>query len=157
MKFSPATKKAINLGLMGYVGARVLMLLMDAGAANALAYPGHQPRPTLPQPTTISQPANPATAQFPGYCHTSQVATSHWMKSDGFDCQVVSRTNSNGHLVWDITDRHGWKTTVVMWDNGKADVIQSNGTFRADWIRGNDGRVELYAEQGEYSMAFPQL
>ena len=127
-----------------------LITLGSATPALALAYPGQNSGPQGGGNPTISNPS-----RFPGYCHTAQEAGDYWLKKDGFDCRTTSRTNSNGHKVWDIVDRHGWKTTVVLWNDGKADVIQSNGTWKADWIRGNDGRVEIYSHESDYSMAFP--
>lgn len=130
-----------------------LLVLGSASPALALSYPGDRGGNT-PTPT-IDNVANPGGVRYDGYCHTAQEASDYWLKKDGFDCHVSSRTNANGHKVWDITDRHGWKTTVVLWQNGKADVIQSNGTWTATWTRGNDDRIEIYSDDTDYSMAFP--
>ena len=68
---------------------------------------------------------------------------------DGFDCNVTTRRNVNGHLVHDITHQNGkgGRFSVVLWqDHGNpagAEIFVNGQRLEVSWWRDADGDVRL--------------
>ena len=59
-------------------------------------------------------PADAGTCWFRD--HANHVADAEW-------CATNRRINSNGHVVFDVTDDRNRTLTIVMWDDDKAELI----------------------------------
>ena len=68
-------------------------------------------------------------------------------RSDSFRCDVVERTNANGHTVYDIThfEGNGAQFSVVLWTDGTAEVFVNGEVVEFPWYYDHDGdtRIDL--------------
>ena len=71
-----------------------------------------------------------------------------------YGCNVDRRINANGHVVFDIND--GTQTmTVVLWDDGSAEVIGNGHHLSAITEDLSGGRIRLIADHNDYNIVFP--
>ena len=67
---------------------------------------------------------------------------------DPVACRVAERSNSNGHRVYDVVENDGYKRTVVLWDNARAEVLVEGKNLKASWEVDQDGDVFLSMDSG---------
>lgn len=114
-----------------------------ATPALALDYPGDRGGNT-------SAPRTGNTSQT--YCAFTYDQSDRFLDEDIFVCKVTSRTNVNGHKVWDI-QAGDLKTTVVLWNDGTAEFWQEGERYTGTW--GNmDGHTVIYDNESNYHFAF---
>ena len=72
-------------------------------------------------------------------------------------CQMNRRVNANGHVVWDIVDHKGTRSTLVFWDDNTVEIIGIApqpivGQTYTD--REGDTRIEVPAADFEMAIRF---
>ena len=62
-----------------------------------------------------------------------------------FRCDVSSRTNANGHIVWDIThnENNGANFSVVLWDDNTAELFFGSERLETTWFTDSDGDTRV--------------
>ena len=72
-------------------------------------------------------------------------------ESDSFRCDVVERTNANGHIVYDIThfEGKGAEFSVVLWDDGIAEVLVNGEVVEFPWYYDHDGDTRINLPSGD--------
>ena len=120
-----------------------LITLGSASPALALAYPG--------------QGGGAATGGRGGnvparMCNFSNTVSDTWLTKDDARCTVTSRTNVNGHKVWDIKT-HDMKISVVLWNDGNAEYFWNGNRYTATWSN-NNGFTEVYSNNSNYTFRF---
>lgn len=85
-----------------------------------------------------------------------------YKKSRGEDigCTVRSRTNVNGHRVYDVAWADGYESSYVFWDHGEVEILSKDGAGEPDAHRGrftvhSDG-VEITSNEGSITF-LPRL
>ena len=69
--------------------------------------------------------------------------------ADANYCKVSTRVNANGHRVFDITDGNNNDFTVVLWNDGVAEVIGlSDRPQQVEYYRDRDGDARLVWDSG---------
>ena len=68
-------------------------------------------------------------------------------------CDIIKRTNANGHTVFDIHWPH-MKITVVLWDDNTAEVFFQEQRFMAEWHVDDANDVVVDVEGQDYRFAF---
>lgn len=53
-------------------------------------------------------------------------------------CKVNSRINANGHTVYDVVERDGYKRSVVLWQDSTAEVFASGNRYTGKWTDQGD-------------------
>ena len=125
--------------------------------------------PEAPQAPTYEAPQVPQTPKFEQTTQesyqtnqtTNQVASgpmcefpnSDLSRQDLFPCDVTSRTNANGHTVFDV-EAGGLLTTVVLWDDGSAEYFQEGNRFNGYHFDVADGQTRVTDVDGSYTFVF---
>ena len=69
-------------------------------------------------------------------------------------CSVSSRRNSNGHTVFDVVEKNGYKRSVVLWPDSSAEVFASGKRYTGDWIdQGDQALVSING--GIFTFRYP--
>ena len=98
---------------------------------------------------------NPAMAK-PSNCWIIPEGTPSTQRVDGFRCDIVERTNANGHTVYDIThfQGKGAQFTVVLWTDGTAEVVMDAEVAEFPWYYDHDGDTRLVLGHGNGQFVF---
>jgi serine protease Do len=105
--------------------------------------------PGLPQ-----QSVNPGQPQASGpTCWFQRAAGSDQL--EGSLCRVSSRINSNGHTVFDVVEPSGLSRTVVLWEEGVAEVILKGQTYRGEWLKDADSDIRIDINGGVFAFSPP--
>ena len=59
-------------------------------------------------------------------------------------CRTIRRINSNGHIVFDITDGRGHQYTIVLWTDDTAEVFGPDGYSVVPTYDDRDGHTRLH-------------
>ena len=65
-------------------------------------------------------------------------------------CRTIRRINSNGHVVFDITDGRGQNYTIVLWDDNTAEVIGLGAYQVVRTFDDTDGHTRLLFSDQEF-------
>ena len=57
---------------------------------------------------------------------------------DHIGCKVNSRINANGHTVYDVLERDGYKRSVVLWQDSSVEVFASGNRYTGRWTDQGD-------------------
>ena len=65
-------------------------------------------------------------------------------------CRTIRRINSNGHIVFDITDGRGQQYTIVLWTDNTAEVFGPDGYSLVNTYDDRDGHTRLMFSDKEF-------
>lgn len=69
----------------------------------------------------------------------------------GFECKVTSRTNADGHTVFDVEEPSGLKRTVLLWENQTAEVLLHGHRYEGQWNEDSDGDIHVHLDGGSFA------
>ena len=67
-------------------------------------------------------------------------------------CKISSRTNVNGHTVWDVVFPGTNKIAIVLWDNNEVEYFFEGERYVGSWEIDEDGDTRIYS--GDTSFIF---
>lgn len=156
------TDAAINAGNSGgpvlddrsCVVGMATFILRDSQGLN-FAVSSQLIQPFLSNRLTPASPADPR----PELAKGASIATAScffqsYKKPNGEEigCSVSSRTNTNGHTVYDVAWSDGYRSSYVFWKGGTVEILSKGGTGALDTNRGNFRRriegVEVTSNEG---------
>jgi S1-C subfamily serine protease len=77
--------------------------------------------------------------------------TSGSTRLDPSHCSVSSRTNSNGHTVYDIVEPGGLQRSVVLWENKSAEVFLGDERYVGEWSEDDEGDIRVEVNGGVFT------
>ena len=72
----------------------------------------------------------------------------------GSQCDVSSRINANGHNVIDLVEPNGTKRSIVLWQNGDAELFLNNKRYVGTHNSSGD-RVAVTVGRGNFQFIAP--
>lgn len=160
------TDAAINSGNSGgpvlddrsCVVGMATFILRDSQGLN-FAVSSQLIQPFLSNRLTPASPADPR----PELAKGASIATAScffqsYKKPNGEEigCSVSSRTNTNGHTVYDVAWSDGYRSSYVFWKGGTVEILSKGGTGALDTNRGNFLRrsegVEVTSNEGSITI-----
>jgi len=61
----------------------------------------------------------------------------------GYQCNISSRKNANGHTVFDVVEPGGLTRTVVLWEDKSAEVLLNGRSYEGEWLQDTDGDIRV--------------
>jgi serine protease Do len=115
------------------------------------AAPDSRPEPSVP--AAPFNPSNPGSGQSSGAtCWFQMQADSE--RLEGFRCDVSSRTNANGHTVFDVVEPNGLKRTVVLWQDKTAEVLINGESYEGEWLEDDEGDIRVRVGGGVFAFRY---
>lgn len=140
--FKMADSEGLNFAVASSVIQRFL--------ANPVAV---QPSSAARLPEALLNPSNPgspigtgATCWFQSEPGSDQL--------DGYSCNVSSRTNANGHKVYDVIEPGGLLRTVVLWENQTAEVLLNGKRYEGQWQKDDEGDIRVDVNGGVFAFRY---
>lgn len=121
-----------------------------------------KPLPAAPPPA-IPLPGSPSSDSGPGEDDSSASGpTTCWFQMEegspaftGFACAISTRRNANGHKVHDVIEPGGRRRTLVLWDDGSAEVLLDGDRYNASWEKDADGDIRVSVNDGVFIVRLP--
>jgi hypothetical protein len=101
------------------------------------------PLPVVPVVPVLPNVSN---ARGPETCWFQMTPGALTMK--GTICTISSRINVNNDKVWDVIEPNGTKRSVVLWENGVAEVFRGGKRYEGQWNFDQDQDVKIQINNG---------
>jgi S1-C subfamily serine protease len=124
--------------------------VINAFLANPVAQQPAPPAAPLPAPVN---PSNPGSGTTGGATCWFQMESSS-SRLEGYQCNVASRKNANGHQVFDVVEPGGLTRTVVLWEDKSAEVLLNGQRYVGEWEEDEEGDIRVKVNGGVFAFRY---